>query len=140
MSMPLSPGDLLQKIVTLLFAADENRLQSWIDRLCRQNQEAEGLEDPIGFIYAGIYYRPTWLGRGKFDRPVLSLSLWSSMDAFLKDKTIVDRERQFIVQSLHTVLSGCESTSDARDALPEAVVHGEHDAAAVRGAAAAGRL
>lgn len=112
---------ILTAIVGKLMEAEYRRLQDWLNMLVKQNQEEQRLEQPIGFIYNGVYYRPDWQGKGQFRKPALAHSLWKDMDSYLLDKHIIDMDAQMIRQVLFGLIMPCESDQDIRDALPESL-------------------
>jgi hypothetical protein len=106
----------------VLFEAERRRLQKWIDRLCRANQECYSNPKLEGFLYEGIYYRPSWLGRGIWPHGALHFTLADEMRAFLIDKKIVDDDERFIRQTLFALLHPCKTDQDIRDTLPECLI------------------
>jgi hypothetical protein len=114
---------VIDKIVNTLFAADNRRLQQWIDKLDGQNREARGDNMLLGFVYLGRYYRPSHVeGPDPMGVKPVDPSLYTLVDAFLKDEAAIDEDKAFIRQGLYTILDPCKDLQEVRDALPECLV------------------
>jgi hypothetical protein len=113
---------LIEHIAKVLFEAERRRLQNWIDKLTRANQEANTNPKLEGFLYEGVYYRPSWIGRGVWPHGALHHSLADDMRVFLKDKKSVDDDERFIRQTLFALLYPCKNNQDIRDTLPECLL------------------
>jgi hypothetical protein len=112
---------LIDEVIKILFAADDRRLQAWVDRLCEKNQELRR-EPVIGFLYGGRYFRPSnVVGLVKTKR-ALDPSMYDQIDAYLDDERQVDKDKAFIRQAMFAVLDPCKDIQDIRDALPECLV------------------
>ena len=112
---------LIDNVIDSLFAADNRRLQAWVDRLCEKNQEARR-EPVVGFLYGGVYYRPSNVIGAVPVKRAIDPSLYPQIDAFLADKRTIDDQKQLIRQGMFMVLDPCKSIDDIRDALPECLV------------------
>jgi hypothetical protein len=118
---------IVNQIIKVLFASEDRRLTSWIDRMCRRNKEAYRGELPNaaqlqGFIFNGVFYRPSDVTGPISGRKALHASLWSEMETLEKDKKIVDTERDFVRQTLYALMDPCSTDQDFRDALPECLI------------------
>lgn len=114
---------VIDKIINTLFAADNRRLQKWIDRLDSQNREARNDNMLLGFLYLGRYYRPSHVeGPDPTGVKPLDPTLYATVDAFLADEKLVDTDKAFIRQGLFTILDPCKDMQEVRDALPECLV------------------
>lgn len=119
----MSINNTINEIVKNLFAAEARRFQGWIDKLIKQNQEAYGVKEMPGFLYGGIFYRASWLGPGDWPgKKSLHHSLYPEMEALLKDREGVYRDRDFIRQTLVKLLQNCHDSEEIRNALPEGLV------------------
>lgn len=112
---------VLDQIIKTLFAADDRRLTTWVDKLCKMHQEASR-ETVYGFLYAGVYYRPSNVTGPVPHKRALHPSLYSDMETFLKGKRAVDDDKAFIRQTLFSLLDPCNTRQEIRDALPECLV------------------
>lgn len=111
----------IDQLMSLLFASENRRLTSWIDKLCEQNQEARG-DKPVGFLFNGVFYRPSNI-RGHIPvKRSLHLSLAPQMESYLKDKALLDEDKAFISQTVFALLGPCTSDQDIRDTLPECLI------------------
>jgi hypothetical protein len=119
----LTPYKVVERVKKLLFEAEDRRLQAWIDKLAKQNQEAQGNPRLEGFIYNGTYYRTSTTGLGNWPHGALHHSLSDQMEVLEKDKAIIDQDRAFIGQMLGKLLRPCDSYQDMRDALPDCLVN-----------------
>jgi hypothetical protein len=119
---------IIQHIIKTIFASEDRRLTSWIDRMCKRNQEAYRIESkgqmvPVqGFIFNGAFYRPSDITGPISGRRALHGSLWSEMESLEKDKKLTDSDKGFIQQTLYALLDPCKTDQDIRDALPECLV------------------
>lgn len=118
---------IINQIIKTLFASEDRRLSSWIDRMCRRNREAyrdtlPNANQLQGFIFNGVFYRPSDVQGPISGRKALHASLWSEMETLEKDKKIVATERDFVRQTLYALLDPCSTDQDIRDALPECLV------------------
>jgi hypothetical protein len=112
---------LIDEVIKVLFAADDRRLQAWIDRLCEKNQEARR-EPCIGFLYGGRYFKPSNVtGLVKVKRSI-DPSLYPQIDQLLADEKLIDKDKAFIRQGMFAVLDPCRDVQEIRDALPECLV------------------
>jgi hypothetical protein len=112
---------LLDAIVDQLFAADNRRLQAWVDKLCQKNQEVRRTP-VVGFLYGGVYYRPSNVLGLVHDKRALDPSLYDDVDTFLKDKSTIDADKHSVRQALFSILDPCKDLQDIRDTLPEFLV------------------
>jgi len=108
-------------IETLLRQPEERRLQAYVDRLVKQNQEASYSLVP-GFLYQGLAYRHSSALKGKLEFSGLHPSLYEAMDEFLVSKENVERDIQMINQGLRPLIKSCLTIQDLRDALPECII------------------
>lgn len=111
----------IDPILKELFGPDHRRLTAWIDRLCEKNSEIVG-KDVHGFIYAGIFYRPSNVIGRITQHQVLHSSLDPDMQDFLLSKKVVDIEKTKLRQVLFMLLEPCNNQLDIRDTLPECVI------------------
>lgn len=112
---------LITSIMSHLMEAEYRRLQEWLNRLVKQNQECLRIVEPVGFLHEGQYYRPDWQGQGAFKKHALHASLWPEMADYLKDKKFIDTDAQMIRQTLFSLIIDCDCDQDIRDALPECI-------------------
>lgn len=111
----------IDPILKELFGPDHRRLVAWIDRLCDKNSEIVG-KDVHGFIYAGVFYRPSNVIGKITGRQVLHSSLHGDMRDFLQSAKMVEVEKTKLRQILFMLLEPCNNQLDIRDTLPECVV------------------
>ncbi len=116
------PNDVIKRLKHELFSSEQKRIQDWIDKLSRKNQEAWNLPEGLGFLHNGAYYKPSWLGRGNWPKKALHSSLHDEMDAFIVDLGTLNNDSDFIGQAIFGLISNCNSMQDVRDALPECLV------------------
>jgi len=117
MSLGFKHHEILDTIILFLFEPETRRHQAWIDRICKSNCEIKG---PVaGYLYKGWYFRPSDLPAGKFVGKILAPSLFSEADAYLKDKEVIDFDKQIIKQCLSKLINRCYEWQDIRDVLPE---------------------
>lgn len=114
--------DIIKGIRQALFEPEKRRLQGWIDQLAQKNKTASDLQDPLGFWFEGRYFRPSWLGQGKYRKPSLHISLHDEADALIADEKQVLEDNQFIAQTLFSMIEPCDTYRDIRDTLPECLV------------------
>lgn len=114
---------VIDQIINTLFAPDNRRLQTWVDKLDGQNREARGDNQLLGFMYLGRYYRPSHVeGRDPMGVKPVDPTLYAQVDAYIADEKLVDEDKAFIRQGLYTLLDPCEDLHQVRDALPECLV------------------
>jgi hypothetical protein len=111
----------IDAIKNALFVAEDRRYEKQITDLHRSNQECMG-QSLDGFMYEGTFYKPATSPFGKGIRRTLHLSLWDNMMAVLKDRKIVETDKQLIGQMLFKLLDPCFSHQDIRDAIPECII------------------
>lgn len=110
-----------ESLIKTLFANDLNRLAEWVDRMIKKNNECCGITS-YAFLYNGSVYRQSNVV-GRIDAPrLMHVSLMDEMEAFLKDKAIIDEDQAYIRQSLVNLFDPCETLQDMRDTLPECLV------------------
>jgi hypothetical protein len=114
--------EIVKLLKERLFSREQKRIQDWIDRLAKQNQQILQLSEPLGFLYNGAYFKPSWLGLGNWPKKPLHESLHGEMEDFLRDLGTLNDDSSFISQSIFMLISSCVSTQDARDALPDCLV------------------
>lgn len=120
---------IITHIIATIFAPEDRRLAGWIDRMCKANKEAYRPElGPIagqlqGFIFNGVFYRPSDVTGPISGRKALHMSLWGEMETLEKDKKFVDTDKQFVQQTLYSLLDPCQTEQDIRDALPECLIN-----------------
>lgn len=113
---------IIDAICRSLFEAENRRIQNWIDKLTRANQTIRNNRTLEGFLHEGVYYRPSWLGRGIWPHGPLHDDLVEEARIFVADRENVLRDQQFIRQILFTLLYPCNTDQDARDTLPECLM------------------
>jgi hypothetical protein len=119
----MSINKVIDEITTNLFEPEKRRIQGWVDKLIRANQEAYDVKEMPGFLYGGVFYRASWLGPGDWPgKKALHHSLYTEMDALLKDREGVYRDRDFIRQTLVKLLQNCDNSEQIRNTLPEGLV------------------
>lgn len=113
----------IDDIIKCLFEPDNRRIQGWIDSLCKKHGELTG-SDMYGFIYGGVYYRPSNLtGAIPPGKQVVHPNLASDVEDLLLSKKSIDSEKQKIRQTLYMLLEPTDgSLQQIRDALPDCVV------------------
>jgi hypothetical protein len=117
----LKVHDMINEILAKIFEPEYRRLATWIDRLCRQNREAHGDPELMGFIYNGKIYKPLECKDPDhvISRRGLHHTLTSDMDTYLMDLAVLTRDKSFISQGLFSIMDPCEDLQDVRDTLPE---------------------
>jgi hypothetical protein len=112
---------LIDEIKSTLFAPENRRLATAIDRLVVQNDEE--CEHPYkGFLFAGEVYRHS-LGNTIYKSwPVLAYALNGDMERWLKDKKQVQLDEAQIGQMLFKLLYQANDLQEIRDTLPECLV------------------
>lgn len=117
--MPISNShELIKRIVSALFTAEERRLEKVRADLIKSNKELYPDRPHDGFLYQGQVYDPVSLVPGKRARVSLHNSLIKDMDDYLKDLEQVWTDRHYISQMLFTMLHPCTDLQEVRDALP----------------------
>ena len=114
--------EIIDQIIKTLFEPEQRRIQSWTDRLCKQNQEYH--PQCQMFFWQGHFFRQSNI-RGmipKEKRKPLHSSLCDEADMLIKDRTIVEDDKAFVRQAIFRLLEPCQDTQDIRDALPECLV------------------
>jgi hypothetical protein len=125
---PTTPENALSKFIdgmlAQMFAAENRRLQTAIDRMVERQEEIAPSHGVLAFMYKGTVYRSARAFAIPQNRhyPTLHLTLWSDMDDHLADRTYIDRDRQSIQQMLYKCLNGYTDTQDFRNRLPEVLI------------------
>jgi hypothetical protein len=114
--------EIIRGITSALFLPEDRRIQGWIDQIAQKNKEVIDVKDPLGFWYDGQYFRPSWIGQGKYAKATLSESLHTEMDALVKDKKSIQDDKQYISQVLFSLIEPCSTYQDIRDTLPECLL------------------
>lgn len=118
--------NLVKVILDRLFIAETRRLQKQIQNLVLRNQEA-GKHSRQSFMYEGKSYRAQ-TNQNVIDlgSRTLDLSLWSDMQAWLKDRDTIKLDRDLIKQLLTKLYDNCGRTGyvlqDLRDATPDCIL------------------
>lgn len=116
-----SNHQIITTIMDTLLDPEDRRITSWIDQLCRRNQECQP-NNVTGFLHAGVYYKPSHIQvQPDVEKRLLHDSLYDEMDMLLRDKAQVDLDRSLIKQSLFALLYPCQTPQDVRDALPDCI-------------------
>lgn len=111
---------IIEQLIDKLFAPDNRRLQTWIDKLDAQNREARGDNNLFGFVYLGRYYRPSHIeGPDPTGVRPVDPSMHLMVEAFLADERLVEDDKQLLRQGLYNLLSPCTDMQGIRDALPD---------------------
>lgn len=114
--------EVIKKITTSLFTAEERRLGKVRESLIVANKEFYRDRPHDGFTYSGKPYDPVGLTRGARTRVPLHVDMTGRMEAYLSDLEQVWTDRHYISQILFTILQPCDSLQDIRDALPNCLV------------------
>lgn len=121
--MPIANShEVIKRIASSLFSAEERRLELIKERLIVANKELHPGRPHDGFTYEGKTYDPVGLPLGRRTRVSLHVRLVGEMVEYLKDLEVVWGDRYYISQMLFLLLSPCSSLQDIRDALPNAIV------------------
>lgn len=107
-----------------LFKAEDRRLAGVVNDLSRSNRETLGTHC-FNFMYGGKVYMPTnapTISTGPGSSVGLAFSLTNQMEAFLKDKANIDRDRKLIEQMIFKLIYQCCNEQEVRDALPDCLV------------------
>jgi hypothetical protein len=121
--MPLAnTHEVIKRIMSGLFSAEERRLASAKERILISNKEFYRDKPHDGFMYLGMPYDIQGLPRGPRVRVSLHRKLHDEMDTLLKDQQQVEMDHKIIGQLLGSLLLPCSSLQDIRDALPNCVV------------------
>lgn len=113
-----SQQKLLDFILEQLFVAEFRRLRTNVSKLNRQNNEVRRAQAD-GFMLNGLFYRDMESPPSADCAPALDLSLMADGLSFIADRDKVHHERQLIKQTLNHLVTGCSSSQDLRDALPD---------------------
>lgn len=108
-----------------LFKHEYARLDKARDEIVKGNdrlRRERGMKDMHGFVYDGIIYRLSVPPVFHKAVPALQPEMEDGMRDYLADRKKVDLDRQRIGQTVLSLIGGCESTQDIRDALPECVI------------------
>lgn len=112
---------IVDHLTKAIFSSEVARLTKREMELVRENARLPK-SAPDGFFYRGQLYSdldPKL--RAKGTRGNLHPSLHPQMDAHLKDKGVVDFDRQRVKQALAIILRDCKTHQDFRDALPNSL-------------------
>lgn len=115
-------SDVISKLSELLFKAEYRRLDTEVTRIDQLNREHQKLAYK-GFVYAGQLYMPKntdIIQQGP--KPMLSWELTQTMEDFLADKRVIERDKKTIEMMLYKLLRDCDGAQQIRDALPEVLV------------------
>lgn len=112
---------IIDVLVALLKVPETRRLEKYIDRIVKLNQEADQTTNQ-GFLYRGLRYWHSSVPNGNIPMKALHDSLCHEIEDYLASELAVKNELQLVGQSLRALLQKCQSTQDVRDALPECLV------------------
>jgi hypothetical protein len=127
--LPVTSNNIAFKVLTDLmvkmFEPEERRLQAMLDRLIEQNQEVMPASTGAmcGFIFNGErHIHSRYPGYPGTLLPGLSFGLNDPMDAWLKDKAVINQDRDLIQQTLFKCVFNWRDGQDFRNRMPDAVV------------------
>lgn len=116
---------LIDGLVQKLFEAEQRRLDAGINELNALNKQVRNSKVD-GFIYGGVFYRPTsgalTLASPGQAKPTLHYSLCPQMDAWIADWQTIRDDKALISQMFFRLLKPCKDLRDIRNALPECIV------------------
>lgn len=118
----MNSKELIDRILSDLFSAEERRLAACVEDLVRKNKAFYPDKPHDGFIFYGEVFDTPGLVNGRRTRVSLSRKLEGEMNDFIKDRNTVDLDRKLISQTLFAILKPCSSPQDIRNALPECLV------------------
>ena len=114
--------ETINHIIKELFVAEERRLDKAIVHLEELNSSKQ-FKTLDGFMINGIHYRPSTRKTPTVrDKAVLHFDLWEKGDLFIKDRKLIDDNKQSIRQALVNALEPAKTLQDYRDSLPECLV------------------
>lgn len=113
--------EIITEMLSTVFMPEYRRLAKWIDRLCAQNRKLYNDPELVGFIYNGVVYKPLELKASNtaIKRRGLHPDLADNMESYIKDLSLITRDKSFISQSLMQLIESCSNMQDVRDALPD---------------------
>lgn len=108
-----------------LFEPELRRLKNQITEMNARNKHLSNLSVD-GFLFAGQFYMPSNVstiisGPGQA-KSTLHFSLNGEMEAWLRDRKIIQDDQDLIRQVLFIMLKPCQSNQAIRDVLPECLV------------------
>lgn len=113
--------EIIKRIMSNLFSAEERRLKEVLNGLVELNKSRYPDRPHDGFTFQGKPYDPSNLIAGRRVRVPLHVSLAPRMEQFLADHEQVWSDRHYISQLLFILLVPCTNLQDIRDALPNCI-------------------
>lgn len=113
---------IISSVLHNLFSHEQNRLDKYIETIGRENEEAYS-ESLNQFMYMGTVYNPKRLPRMTgMSVKQLHKDLEPKMEAFFKDKKMIDDDRQYIKQTLWKLFNYANDLQDLRNLMPECII------------------
>ena len=116
-------------IVKELFLVELSRLDDYLLKIIKQNEECSGWYNTAGFMYLGEFYQGKNATRAPThgERVVLHESLYDMMTNYLNQSARLLRECHMVNQMVFRLVQGCSTKQDIRDVLPECLVAQDKD-------------
>lgn len=126
--LPVTSNNLafrvLNALMAKMFEPEERRLQTALDRIAEQNQEAQAgvIAAAFGFTFNGERYLHSRHSSYPALLATLDFSLNDPMDKWLKDKAATKQDQELIQQTLFKCVFNWRDGQDFRNRMPDSVV------------------